>query len=151
MHRSCGLAVTRALHIKLLSSTADRLLQSSFSPLQLALSSSFINPCLVSFRFAWHKCPSETLPSVEMTKPVPLTTIFTPTASCLSSIFQEDERYAVLGSPNNPEVCFPSGWAVGSANYFSPGLCPSGYTAACSSLNTLPNTAIETVVTCCPT
>src|ERR1700722_4238216 len=88
-----------------------------------------------------------------------LTTTFTPPSPCLSTYYFDAIGATVLGPDVlGPDVlgpesgyasCFPSGWAQGSSNYFSPGICPSGYVTACSSFNTLPS-GLETVITCCP-
>ena len=77
-----------------------------------------------------------------------LTTIFTPSPSCLSDLYfyQPTDFYISLGPPSTSD-CLPSGWAL--SGYFSPGICPSGYAIACSSLNSL-GSLTETVATCCP-
>jgi hypothetical protein len=85
------------------------------------------------------------------TTSIPLTTIFTPSSPCLSDYYQYETTnsygYYVLGPPT-PSVCFPSGWAP-SSQYFSPGLCPSGYIIACSTTANI-GTITETRATCCP-
>jgi hypothetical protein len=88
-----------------------------------------------------------------------LTTTFTPAPSCLSQFYQLDNadgmkcgdkicQYFQLG-PLEPSSCFPSGWESSSTAYFSPGICPSGYTQACSSVINI-GTVSETRATCCP-
>ena len=84
----------------------------------------------------------------EMSIPA-LTTIFTPSSSCLSDLYfyQPPNAYYInLGPPSTPD-CLPSGWAL--SGHYSPGICPSGYIVACSSLNSL-GSLTETVATCCP-
>jgi hypothetical protein len=89
-----------------------------------------------------------------------LTTIFTPAPSCLTDIYRfnasyiytEDGQvqtfqYTALG-PTSTSACVPSGFAP-TAAYYSPGICPSGYVQACSSVVTSGSTA-ETQATCCP-
>jgi hypothetical protein len=78
-----------------------------------------------------------------------LTTTFTPPSPCLSTYYFDAIGAAVLGPESGYASCFPSGWAQGSSNYFSPGICPSGYVTACSSFNTQAS-GLETVITCCP-
>jgi LPXTG-motif cell wall-anchored protein len=78
-----------------------------------------------------------------------LTTTFTPPSPCLSTYYFDAIGASVLGPESGYASCFPSGWAQGSSNYFSPGVCPSGYVTACSSFNTLAS-GLETVITCCP-
>lgn len=89
-----------------------------------------------------------------------LTTIFVPAPSCLtdvygynaSYIYIEDSQiktfqYTVLG-PTSTSACVPSGFVPASA-YYSPGICPSSYTQACSSVIASGSTT-ETHATCCP-
>ncbi|KAH6714058.1 hypothetical protein BKA61DRAFT_55400 [Leptodontidium sp. MPI-SDFR-AT-0119] len=94
-----------------------------------------------------------------MSKPPALTTTFTPSPSCLSYLYatsgtnNNNQPYVVvnLGPPTDYSTCFPSGWATNSMSYFSPGICPYGYTSACSTLGFLPTiTSGETTVICCP-
>lgn len=102
----------------------------------------------------------------------PLTTTFTAPASCAtatglyqiwsssSSSRSGDGEGATAtyhyeqGPLASLASCFPSGYdaaATGAGAYYSPGLCPSGYTAACSSTGVVSATATETAFTCCPT
>ncbi|MCJ1261442.1 hypothetical protein MMC22_001306 [Lobaria immixta] len=46
--------------------------------------------------------------------------------------------------------CYPQGWTNTSTAFYSPGICPSGYTTACITAKTA-NTVTETLATCCPT
>ncbi|KLJ08217.1 hypothetical protein EMPG_16339 [Blastomyces silverae] len=78
------------------------------------------------------------------TTQIPLTTIFTPPASCSSSwTYEPSEANLVLGgllvqnaatSDNADPSCFPSGFnqygRKTAATVFSPGYCPMGYTSA---------------------
>lgn len=81
--------------------------------------------------------------------PIPLTTTFTRLPSCLSDYYWNVSNvpFISLGPTSTPD-CIPSGWAI-TSQYFSPGLCPSGYKIACSSLTSLGNNT-ETRATCCP-
>jgi hypothetical protein len=81
-----------------------------------------------------------------------LTTTFTPSAGCLSEIYLDVLRaggpYATLG-PSETSDCFPVGWRPDITARFSPGVCPSGYTVACSTAETIEYLS-ETTATCCP-
>ncbi|OQE21836.1 hypothetical protein PENSTE_c011G10254 [Penicillium steckii] len=89
---------------------------------------------------------------------IPLTTIFTPHASCLS--FQNGRKSALrtedpddphyeLGDTINTSACLPSGW--NRSSYFSPGLCPSGYYIAASEAYLAEHETTELGGKCCPT
>jgi hypothetical protein len=89
-----------------------------------------------------------------MTNLGPLTTTFIPPPSCTSSfahvyITTDPGGTAAFGGPVSPDGCFPTNYQNPLSNYYSPGICPLGYTAACSSLNSL-GSLTETAVTCCP-
>jgi hypothetical protein len=81
-----------------------------------------------------------------------LTTTFIPPTGCLSNIYLYNigtrEPYATLGPPEISD-CFPPGWSPDVSTGFSPGVCPSGYTAACSTAVTIEYLS-ETTATCCP-
>ncbi|RFU26333.1 hypothetical protein B7463_g10006, partial [Scytalidium lignicola] len=79
----------------------------------------------------------------------PLTTTFTPAASCTHDFYTnvQSNYYSIGGQ--SPSQCFPSGWASMS-QYFSPGVCPDGYTQACYDWSAS-GTNTETRATCCPT
>ncbi|KAH7176423.1 hypothetical protein EDB81DRAFT_897757 [Dactylonectria macrodidyma] len=82
-----------------------------------------------------------------------LTTTFTPAASCLSSLtnIYAESFGAMYGGPLTRDDCFPAHYEDARTNYYSPGICPDGYTTACSSITPAgEGGAIETVVTCCP-
>jgi hypothetical protein len=82
----------------------------------------------------------------------PLTTIFTPPPSCISSmsdvflqILASSAFDGLLYGPLSA-VCFPSDYQDIRSVYYSPGLfCPVGYETACISFD-----STDTVVTCCP-
>jgi hypothetical protein len=95
-----------------------------------------------------------------------LTTTFTPPPSCitnapittdnndLSSLFSSESLFnnGPSGAAHVHTHCFPSGYPHNAAFYYSPGLCPSGWT-----LNTSPavqqnfeTISGETVGVCCP-
>lgn len=76
---------------------------------------------------------------------LPLTTTFTPAASCLSNYTQG--IWLALGPPPTTD-CLPSGWDS-SLQYFSPGVCPSGYHTACNG-STVHGQITESKATCCP-
>ncbi|ORY67744.1 uncharacterized protein BCR38DRAFT_319849, partial [Pseudomassariella vexata] len=85
----------------------------------------------------------------------PLTTTFTAPSSCstdLSKLYQVvtngGEEYWAQG-PINLGSCFPSGYGGKTSEYYSPGVCPSGYKPACTGTN-VKEMATETVYTCCP-
>ncbi|KAH6887097.1 hypothetical protein B0T10DRAFT_563318 [Thelonectria olida] len=85
-----------------------------------------------------------------------LTTTFTPAESCLSSLSntyaEPGDMGAMYGGPLSTDGCFPDRYAYARTNYYSPGICPDGYTTACSSTIAAKGEggAVETVVTCCP-
>lgn len=87
----------------------------------------------------------------------PLTTTFTAPSSCatatgLYQIWPEtDSYYYEQGPLASRTECFPSGYDATPSQYYSPGLCPNGYTPACSSTDIVSSTATETAYTCCPT
>lgn len=90
----------------------------------------------------------------------PLTTTFTAPASCttatgLYQIWNDAGTYRYEQGPlATMSGCFPDGYGASLSRYYSPGLCPSGYTAACSSTDAVVSataTATETAFTCCPT
>jgi hypothetical protein len=67
---------------------------------------------------------------------IPLTTLFTPPASCATSFVFNEVNINVY--PNSAELlgstlleCFPSGYQATSAFSPAPSLCPVGYHVAC--------------------
>lgn len=87
----------------------------------------------------------------------PLTTTFTAPSSCatatgLYQIWPESDRYYYEQGPLGSRAeCFPSGYNASPSQHYSPGLCPSGYTPACSSTDVISGKTTETAYTCCPT
>ncbi|KAI0025966.1 hypothetical protein F4780DRAFT_774175 [Xylariomycetidae sp. FL0641] len=86
----------------------------------------------------------------------PLTTISTLPSQCYEeniAIAQNsdvDITYQLTIGPGQSS-CYSSSTFPFISSYYSPGLCPSGYTWACSDRNTYSFGAItETTVTCCP-
>lgn len=85
----------------------------------------------------------------------PLTTTFTPPNDCTNEAYQ---IYYVSDSTGNFYVqgpldvmsCFPSGYGSEITQYYSPGICPRGYTPALVTSETV-GTTINTIHTCCPT
>lgn len=62
-----------------------------------------------------------------------------------------DGYYYLLNGPLEPASCYPSAYAGVTTQYYSPAVaCPSGFTAACGSVNAI-GTISETRYTCCPT
>ncbi|OCL03070.1 hypothetical protein AOQ84DRAFT_420548 [Glonium stellatum] len=91
-----------------------------------------------------------------------LTTIFTPPASCLTPcIFPQDAGradVALIGSAcsysgNAYSNCDPSSFnkAVVDFPIYSPGICPDGFTTACSPLSEFSLATSITAQVCCPT
>lgn len=89
---------------------------------------------------------SSTITSAVALASASLTTTFFPSPSCTNDFYTAGIYYSI-GGPLASE-CFPSGWRS-TSQYFSPGICPTGYTQACSSLSTS-GTEVETFATCCP-
>ncbi|KAK5660896.1 hypothetical protein OQA88_12269 [Cercophora sp. LCS_1] len=88
----------------------------------------------------------------------PLTTTFTAPSSCSTTtpqIYQiwsgTESRYEQGPLFTSGSNCFPSGYNPAPNNYYSPGFCPHGYTAACTSLDSQTKSATETALVCCPT
>ncbi|RYP48669.1 hypothetical protein DL768_005513 [Monosporascus sp. mg162] len=84
-----------------------------------------------------------------------LTTTFTPPAACATSTglylvdCGEDCSYHAKG-PLETTACYPSEYDPHiSSGYYSPGICPSGYTEACSRAENV-GTVTEWAYTCCP-
>ncbi|KAI0388935.1 hypothetical protein F5Y17DRAFT_451014 [Xylariaceae sp. FL0594] len=58
--------------------------------------------------------------------------------------------YYLLQGSVEQTICYPGGYTAGTSQFYSPAFCPTGFTAACQSLNPI-GTDVETIVTCCPT
>ena len=94
-----------------------------------------------------------------MTALGPLTTIFRAPSSCTTTtpqIYQiwtgKESRYEQGPLFTSGSNCFPSGYNPLSDNYYSPGFCPHGYTAACTRTGSQRTaTQTETALICCPT
>lgn len=89
-----------------------------------------------------------------------LETTFTPPAACFTTLEAYIDRNTVLLVPlgitatQTDSGCWPPGYAqfqstyTGSAQgYFSPGVCPSGFTSACA---VAAATGPESAALCCP-
>jgi len=75
---------------------------------------------------------------------IPLTTTFTPPADC-SGLY---EPSFTVGVVDPYTTCLPSGFTLGTTNFFSPGLiCPAGYSTAC---HDTAGVSTITTVNCCP-
>lgn len=84
-----------------------------------------------------------------------LTTTFTPPSACSSDFSRiyfvsSDNGWYFAQGPVSLGSCFPSGFGGQESEFYSPGLCPSGYSTACSRLNHI-GSVTETIFTCCPT
>ncbi|KAK0634654.1 hypothetical protein B0T17DRAFT_481286 [Bombardia bombarda] len=89
-----------------------------------------------------------------MTAIGPLTTTFAAPSSCGSlSVYQlwkgSQSTYVQgpLYTAGSDNACFPDDY--NPSGYYSPGICPQGYTTACSKLSTK-SKVTETAVVCCP-
>jgi hypothetical protein len=74
-----------------------------------------------------------------------------PRADPLFESYANSHLVLYVGPFESSTECFPSGWQPTSAQYFSPGVCPAGYTSACFWTNTSQSGSkivTETVVTC---
>ncbi|KAI1342360.1 hypothetical protein F5Y15DRAFT_301423 [Xylariaceae sp. FL0016] len=85
-----------------------------------------------------------------------LTTTFTPPPACsgvTDSLFitDVDTLHFNVQGPISTGECFPENYKTDDGAYYSPGVCPSGYSAACTNLFTQDDTVTETRYTCCPT
>ena len=87
-----------------------------------------------------------------------LTTTFTPAPSCLgnSNIWQIHYGtncaacpYYFLQGPPSTSDCLPPSYAGSEYTFYYPGICPSGYTSACTSVKSL-GSYTATVEICCP-
>ncbi|KAI0412071.1 hypothetical protein F5X98DRAFT_380151 [Xylaria grammica] len=83
----------------------------------------------------------------------PLTTTFTPIGpNCASTFLAQIDtnswlQYGTAG--RDSLACLPSGFRHNANYYYSPGVCPSGYVSACSTLAST-GSVVETIATCCP-
>ncbi|KAI1799310.1 hypothetical protein F4811DRAFT_557968 [Daldinia bambusicola] len=83
----------------------------------------------------------------------PLTTTFTPPADCVASsalywVNTASTFYWLQGRPGQSS-CFPDDYSPYQNQYYSPGICPSGYTRACES-SSIEGDTLVTRGTCCP-
>jgi hypothetical protein len=100
-----------------------------------------------------------------VTTPLALTTTFSPPPDCFTdtwyieyvtgeyyyttSISNSLEGWYLSQGPTNWRTCFPSGYEATTDFYYSPGVCPSGYSIAKSSVLSI-GVSSETRATCCP-
>ncbi|KAI0110395.1 hypothetical protein GGR51DRAFT_558043 [Nemania sp. FL0031] len=91
-----------------------------------------------------------------MTNLGPLTTTFTPIGpDCTSTFlgFNQHNAWVQYGAGGDASVaCLPSGFVPSYSSFYSPGICPSGYTKACFTqpFATTVISRLETRITCCP-
>ncbi|KAI1453501.1 hypothetical protein F4805DRAFT_443108 [Annulohypoxylon moriforme] len=83
-----------------------------------------------------------------------LTTSFTPPADCTASsalywVNTASTFYWLHGRPGQSS-CFPDSYSPYQNQYYSPGVCPVGYTRACESISTGEDNSFTTKATCCP-
>lgn len=82
----------------------------------------------------------------------PLTTTYIESASNCNSIFLANNNALIHGTvwPSQQASCLPSSYIGLEGFYYSPGICPSGYSYACSSSfgDGAGNNGIQ--ATCCP-
>ncbi|KAJ5480244.1 hypothetical protein N7530_005753 [Penicillium desertorum] len=99
------------------------------------------------------------------TTPLALTTTFSPPPACTTdtwyieyvkgvyyyttSISNSLEGWFLSQGPTDWSSCFPSGYEATTAFYYSPGVCPSGYSIADSTVISI-GISSETRATCCP-
>lgn len=108
---------------------------------------------------------SKTKPTASATVIPALTTTFTPSPSCFSKNVHEttpgslcvsgaqtiDCKWTQLGPTSSISDCLPPGWNAYGTPYYSPGVCPSGYSINdCLSVKVINETIRETRGTCCP-
>lgn len=87
-----------------------------------------------------------------ITLPVALTTTFTPAPSCFTDLWLYGDRavnYWYSMGPPDPSNCFPPSWQSATTSFFSPGVCPQGYSTACAS-EAISGSMTETSARCCP-
>lgn len=85
----------------------------------------------------------------------PLTTTFTPPATCTASFADFYQQPAVGGDyagPLRTSNCFPPNYQSARTAFYSPAsICPHGLASACSRVtSTAVSAAPETIITCCP-
>ena len=84
-----------------------------------------------------------------------LTTTFTPPPSCTASFstdFKLEGGWDVMGPLSTGGGCLPPNYQFATDAYYSPGICPAGYSAACvtpAAGQGRPGDEVTTV-TCCP-
>ena len=85
-----------------------------------------------------------------------LTTTFVPKAGCNTSIrgsvytdsTSATHKWHSLGAPSTTQ-CYPPGFTPAPDAFYSPGLCPQGWTSAFGSVEVIASVT-ETRATCCP-
>ncbi|KAJ5351655.1 hypothetical protein N7452_000629 [Penicillium brevicompactum] len=102
---------------------------------------------------------------MSITSPLALTTTFSPPAACTTetwiveyltgsyyfttSVMEPGADWFFSQGPIDWSSCFPSGYQVTTDFYYSPGICPSGYSIASATIVSL-GTNTETRAACCP-
>ncbi|KAI1295783.1 hypothetical protein F5Y03DRAFT_371391 [Xylaria venustula] len=94
------------------------------------------------------------LRTLTMTNLGPLTTTFTPQGPDCASTFLgkiSDNLWLQYGVGDSPSsACYPSSFDPHQSYYYSPGICPSGYTAACTAEIFVSGNKAAQQLTCCP-
>ncbi|KAJ8127126.1 hypothetical protein O1611_g6514 [Lasiodiplodia mahajangana] len=85
----------------------------------------------------------------------PLTTTYEPPPSCTASFltdFRPMDAWDIMGPLETRGDCFPRNYEDDAKKYYSPGICPAGYTVACADLALGPSggPTLVTTATCCP-
>ena len=81
--------------------------------------------------------------------PIPLTTIFTPPASCLDVVTYDGKQFWQGGiSQTGDAGCYPSGFSKILNSYFTPGICPESWTSVGSVTDDRVTVGFDAM--CCP-
>ncbi|KAI1431382.1 hypothetical protein GGR50DRAFT_698043 [Xylaria sp. CBS 124048] len=82
----------------------------------------------------------------------PLPTDFLKSSGCedkLNSLYFFDGHYVLQGTLDQT-TCYPNGYKAQADQYYSPAICPNGFTQACTETNRI-GSLEETISICCPT
>src|SRR5207248_337590 len=103
--------------------------------------------------YLFRHCPFTIMSTSTSSASIPLTTIFTPPASCFSIITYDGSYFwqGELFQTGDPD-CYPTLFSSIHESFYSPGICPQGWISASSVTGTaalVTNTA-ESNALCCP-